>query len=465
MTVPPAAYVLSDERLLATRGEHVDRRAHRPARGRAEWPFIAVCVFAPVWWAFGLLSVSFLALAPFMIYSMLRRRRRVVLPAGFAWWIGFLVVVAASSFALTSTAPGTLPEAAGEQLLGWATNLGNFIGCMVVVLWICSHDEVELPKQNLVRHFGVFGVWVVLGGYLGLALPHLQFTSPTELLLRSTIGNGPWMALIETPQGAQVQDILGDIGSARPAAPFAYTNVWGEMLSLLLVFAFLAWWTYGTRRTKTFVVLLIAAASIPALLSLNRGLWLGVGVMVVWLVFMLLRARRTGTVVMLIGAVLVSGAALVISPASDILQERAANGHSDSIRAALANDAIEGASASPLIGWGVMRQTQGSPHSIAIGQTTDCDNCGNRRVGSTGQLWFLMFAYGYLGAFLYFAFFLAVLWSYRDDLSPVGIGATSVIVLAAFYSIAYTHPLIAMVTTMAAVGLLHRNRADAVAAT
>lgn len=413
----------------------------------------------------GLLHIAFLILAPFMIVAMLRDKRRIVLPRGFAWWIAFLLVAGASVFALTSTAPETLPEPASGQILGWLTNVGNFVACMIVLLWICSHDEVELPKQNLVRHFGIFGVWVVAGGYLGLALPHLQFTSPTELLLRSTIGKGPWMALIETPQGAQVQDILGDAGSPRPAAPFAYTNIWGEMLSLLLIFAFIAWWTYGTRRTKVFVVLLVAAATVPAVLSLNRGLWLGVGVLVAWLAFMLLRARRTGTVVMLIGIVLVAGVGLVISPASGILQERAANGHSDSIRSALATDAVEGAAASPLIGWGVMRQIQGSPNSIAIGQSTDCDNCGNRRVGSTGQLWFLMFAYGYLGAFLYFAFFLAVLWSYRDDVSPVGIGATSVIVLAAFYSIAYTHPLIAMVTTMAAVGLLHRNRVDATAAT
>ncbi len=233
------------------------------------------------------------------------------------------------------------------------------------------------------------------------------------------------------------------------------------MLSLLLLLGFIGWWTWGGSRGRLYAVALLALAAVPAILSLNRGLWIAVIVLVAWVLLQLARSGRLAAVAAVVAIVLMSGALIAVSPAAQVLEDRANNGHSDSIRETLAASAIEGAQASPVIGWGVMRQIQGSPQSIAVGATDSCDQCGNRRIGSQGQLWFVMFAYGFVGMFLFFGFYVANLWRYRNDTTVLGVAASGVIVLTVFYSIAYTNGLLGMAVAMVAIGLLYRNEVDA----
>ncbi len=429
----------------------------RMARAAGEWPFYLVCVWAPVWWAMGLMSLAFVVLAPFMVWSLARHRRRLQFPPPAVWWFGFLLVALLGLLALGRVAPGTLPEARSGQILAWLVDLVVFVTATLVMVWICSHDESSLPLRRLMHYFGVLGLWTVAGGYLGLIVPHLAFRSPTELLLRATVGPGPWLSLLDSPRAAQVQDVLGDATSPRPAAPFPYTNSWGQMLSLLLVLGLAVWLTSENRWTRVRALLVVPVAAVPALLSLNRGLWIGVVVMVIWILVQLLRAGRLGAVVAGMCAVAVLAVALVLSPAGQLIEDRGANGHSDSIRAALAADAVTGAIASPVIGWGGMRQIQGSPQSIAIGSSENCQQCGNRRIGSTGLLWYMMFAHGLLGAALYVTALASTLWRYRRDVTPTGVAASGVVVLSLVYMFTYTNSSIGLLTTLAAMAILYRN--------
>lgn len=440
----------------------VDGVVRRGSRGVGEWPFYLVCVWAPVWWAMGVLSIGFLILAPFMVWSMMKSRRRIRMPRTALWW-GVLLVVAVVGFvALGQTAPGTLPVSRGQQILPWLTNLATYLSAAVAMVWICSHDEEELPKRRLLHHFGILGLWTVVGGYLGLLMPHLTFQSPTQIILRATIGDGPWMSLLSTPQAAQVQDVFDEGSSVRPAAPYPYTNFWGQMLSFLLVMGLTVWLTSPSRRTRVLAIAVIPIAAVPAILSLNRGLWIGTICVVVWTLIGLIRTGRLGLVLSIVSAAAVAAVLLLASPAGQLIQARSENGHSDSIRSALASDAVTGALASPVIGWGAPRQIQGSPQSIAIGSTDDCDQCGNRRIGSTGLLWYFMFAHGLVGAAAYIALLVSTLWRYRRDVTAIGIGASGVLVLALVYMLTYVNSTIGLVTVFCAIGILYRNEHDQV---
>src|SRR5690606_27872937 len=77
---------------------------------------------------------------------------------------------------------------------------------------------------------------------------------------------------------AQLQEVLG-YPTPRPAAPWGYTNLWGNNVLLLLPWFVLAGWTYARHRWQKIGMLATLAISvIPIIVSLNRGLWLGLAV-------------------------------------------------------------------------------------------------------------------------------------------------------------------------------------------
>ena len=98
----------------------------------------------------------------------------------------------------------------------------------------------------------LFGV-TVLGGLLGVLLGNVSFSSPFELVLPHGVRSNYYVKQLVHPGFAQVQDVLGHT-SPRPKAPFAYTNSWGNNISLLLIWFVVGWWVRGSRRSKCFVV-------------------------------------------------------------------------------------------------------------------------------------------------------------------------------------------------------------------
>ena len=92
-----------------------------------------------------------------------------------------------------------------------------------------------------------------------------------------------------------------------------------------------------------------------------------------------------------------------------------------------------------------------------MGKTTDCPKCGNRNIGSTGQLWLLLIAQGAVGTALYFGFFIRVLWAYRRDRSPIGMAGTLAILLSFFYVLFYTALLIPLCVVFLSIALMWRN--------
>jgi hypothetical protein len=65
-----------------------------------------------------------------------------------------------------------------------------------------------------------------------------------------------------------------------------------------------------------------------------------------------------------------------------------------------------------------------------------------------------------VGAGLFFGFFLAAIWHYRADLTPVGQAGILVLVLAFLYSVFYIATPAALTITMISIGLLWRSNAE-----
>ncbi len=429
------------------------------------WPLAALLVLYPLWWLLGLAAFAWMLFAVPMLVALLRRGS-VRFPPWFLVWVAFLGVVVLGGLTVGVSAPDTLPiSGGGERYITFALRLLHYLSVTVILIYAGNLSERELPRMRLVRMLGVLFITTVAGGLVGMLAPRLEFASPMERLL----GSGPVNLLVPGPSlganqfvqqlthvsFAQTQEILG---TPRPSAPFEFANSWGTNYAMLLGWFVLAFVLAGTRRTRWIGMVLIALSVIPVIYSQNRGMWLGLMLVVPYLVVRLALLGRYRLVMACVALTLGFAGLVAVTPAlGGVVTNRVATPHSDEIRSSLARQSIQAALNSPVVGYGTTRTTIGSERSAAIGATVDCPKCGNRVIGSTGQLWFLLISHGILGTSLYLLFFAQAVVRYWRDQSWLGIVGVQVLLLSLFFSLFYSALVSPLVIAMLSLAVLWRG--------
>ncbi len=419
------------------------------------WPIWFSLAGFPVIWFLGITPLVFPLITIPMGISLLRRGRLRV-PPGFGLWVLFLITVLASAVALNEQAPGTIPPSGTNRYFAYAMRFVDYVAMTVMMLYVGNSSQRRISQRSVMGAMSVLCGWCIVLGALAVAFPRQSFSSPFVRFLPAGLVQSDAGGETGVLRLSQVQSVLG-YAAPRPAAPFVYTNTWGNALSLLLVWFIVLCYIGGTRRMRILAGGLLVLSLIPIIYSLDRGLWIGLLLSVAYIVFRLaLRGRIALVTIFAVGAGVLA-AVVLVSPLSATIQARLNNGNSDQIRSALATGSLAAVKESPILGYGTTRQTAGSASSIAVGKSADCSKCGNRNIGSTGQLWLLLIAQGAVGTALYFGFFVRVLWVYRRDRSPIGMGGGLVILLSFFYSLFYVALLIPLCVTMLSVALMWRN--------
>lgn len=443
----------------ASRFGAVSARPVRPSRWlRPGWQIGAIIAGWPLWWALGISQFVTPMFAVPLAWQLWRRRRIEVTP-GFLLWALFLICVAASVTMLGLTPDNTLPASGSGRYVAFTLRLFNYLAVTVMMLWFVNATEEECSRERLLGWFSALALATISLGTLALAAPDFGFNPLLSPLLPGGLDTGLEAKL------AQVQPVLGET-TPRPAAPFSYTNAWGCTLSLLMPWLVVRYGAAPNPRRRAALVVMLAFALAPIIYSLNRGVWIGLIIALVAVALRMAVIGRIRILVTLVSVLVVGATVFALSPLNDVVESRLEHGHSNDVRASLANSSIDAALQSPVLGYGSTRQQLGSDASIAIGRTPDCPTCGNFDIGSTGQLWLLLISQGLLGAGLYLAFFLRVLWVYRRDHSPIGIAASLVVLLMVFYTLFYSALTVPLAVALLSVGLLYRNqklRATAVA--
>ncbi|MBA3252357.1 MAG: hypothetical protein H0T66_19115 [Geodermatophilaceae bacterium] len=429
--------------------------AMRPALLRPGWPVGALLVLYPLWWALGLGTlIVFLLAIPMLIH--LSKLRPIKLPAGFGLWLLFLIWVLASTTMLRYSPPGTLRGSASDRLVSVAYNMSGYVAATIVLLYIGNLTEQQLSRNRLVRQLGFFFVMVVIGGIVGTFFATFEFTSPLELLLPNSVAQNAFVRSLVHPSAAQLQEVLG-YTAPRPSAPFGYTNTWGNCLSLLLGWFVIGWLVRTSGRRRLAGILILFLAAIPVVYSLNRGLWIALGLCAVYAAVRMAMHGRLVAVALMFTALAVSIVAFLASPLTGVVQARLDNPKSNNIREFTTEATLEAAAVSPVLGFGSTRAATGSSQSIAVGKTADCQRCGNPTIGSNGQLWLLLIAQGFVGAALYVAFYVRSAWQYRRDRTPIGAAGWLVCVLPLFYMFIYNALVIPLLISLISIALLWRN--------
>ena len=439
------------------------RRTQSPQRhwfaSHPAWPVTALLAGYPLWWACGLADESVIILAIPMLLRMRswrRSGRSIKVPPAFGLWLLFLVCVTAGIATLGLAAPDTVVSALSNRVLSFTDRGLTYLGLTAILLYAGNLTEAELPRRRLAWLLGLVGIYATIGGLGGVLVPTFQFTSPLAYVLPHSLQNNSLVQASIYPAFSQVTDVLG-VTEGRPKAPFEYTNTWGDCLTILLPWLLVAWWSYGSRRQRRFVLATAGVALIPLVYSLNRGVWVGAGLTVAYLAVRLAARGKIAMLGLLCAALAVVAVAVVATPLQGLITSRLQHQQSNSIRGSLSATAIQDANAAPIIGYGDTRHQQGSASSITVGPTAACPSCGEFPVGSNGQLYLLLVCTGWVGTGLFLAFFAYLAWRYRRDKSPYGMAGVLVIGLSFVYMFAYTAVTAPLEFTLFAVALLWRN--------
>src|SRR6266536_3212444 len=162
-----------DEWLAGKVAAHVGPTA-APQRLRPlpRWPLLALYLGFPLWWVLGLGALIWPLLTLTMLLA-LAVRGHVRVPRGFGLWFGFLVWMLGSGLQLDS----------GARVVGWAYRAALYLSATVVFLYVYNSSRERLPARTLTLLLAGFWMFVVIGGYLGLLLPHGSFATPVEHLM------------------------------------------------------------------------------------------------------------------------------------------------------------------------------------------------------------------------------------------------------------------------------------------
>jgi hypothetical protein len=423
------------------------------------WPIVALLAGWPLWWVLGLGSYIFVLLAIPMGYRLYlwkaRYGRAIRTPPGYGLWLLFLVVMFFGITMLGEDAPDTLPGGVMSHMVAsWALRAVTYIAATIAVLYAGTLTEEELPRQRLAWLLGLVAIYAVVFGLAAVADPGFHFTSPLAKLVPNSIQQADVSISTALHPALTQKQTFGGVG--RPAAPFAYSNGWGNNLAITLPWLIVGWRLMGPRRHRQICNAILAISIIPIVFSFDRGLWVGL-VLAAGYMVVRLSARNPKLLVAFVGGLLVVAVVVALSPLMGLITARINRGSSNAGRSNQAVVALKGGETSPILGYGDTRREQGGSNSIAVGKSANCPDCGNNSVGSHGQLWLLIFANGFLGAIFYFGFFGYGLWRFRRDKTPYGYAGILVLLLGFVFSVVYEAVGPTLVFMMLSYVLLWRN--------
>lgn len=431
-----------------------DRAGLHPA-----WPLQWLLLGFPLWWLLGLGGFAPLIAAGFMARQLVRSKS-LRLPAGFGLWVLFLAWMGAGVLVLWVHAPGTLEGGGPERLLGFAYRVLWYLAATAMMLYPLAVDSAKLPALQIARWMGVLLLTCMVLGLAAVLLPNFSLTSPLELIVPGADKPG-YLRTLFHPSLTTASDFLG-YEQPRPKAPFAYANAWGNNVGLLIPFFVMAW-VHGRRRARMATLpLMLGLLAVPVAFSLNRGLWLGIAVSLVYLVVILLRDRRWRALWVVTASLTIGAILLVASPLWATISLRLQTGHSDARRETVAVVVTQTTwDGSPLLGYGTTRKVSGNFESIAGGQTPNCRQCAAPPLGTQGFMWRLVFTTGFVGAALFVAFMALQFFTHVRRREPEVVVGCILIAMSAVFFFVYDSLEFPMLILMVAIGLMNRTRLEA----
>ena len=346
------------------------------ARRLPAWPVVALLLLYPLWWALGLGRADLPAArrtdaaAPARAHS---GGRAVRLPPGFGLWLD-LPGRDPGRPRICSTSTRSAPSAArrSSRLVGAMFRIGQYASLTVLLLYAGNLTDAELPRRRLVRLLGLAvrgdrRRWAARGVRRPVRVHLAGGVAAAGQACARTASCSRWCT--RTRPRSWISSAPGR--RPRPAAPWGYTNTWGNNFCLLIVWFVVAAWGRATRPGRGCSPWPAwAVAVLPVVHSLNRGLWIGLGVAAGYVALRLALGGRLWA----IGAVADRGRGTCRRAGRHPARRgRGSTGWTTASPTACASTSpsrpLSGLAESPVIGFGSTRTTLGGRNSIAVGES------------------------------------------------------------------------------------------------
>jgi len=404
----------------STYGVRLPRLGRLP-RGR---PIMWVLVAAPVWWLMGLSAFVWIGVGLVLLLGQLVNRD-VRFPQRFGFWALFLAWTMLSAVGI---------DFGGGEAITFILRELTYLGATGFFLYIYNARRDGLPDYAVVNMLALYWAAIALGGLIGIAFPNLGYTSPVAQILPSN----PYINDVVQVQFAQVHEFLG-FPVGRPSTLFRYTNQWGSAFALLVPFAFAAAGQVNSVMARRALQALIALSIIPVVVSLNRGLWLALGVATAYIglrAALALRFRLLGGVVAVAAL-----AAIVVGFTSlgELASDRVETPHSDTTRMAIYDETFTRVERSPLVGYGSTEPSEIDPSLPPL--------------GTHSQILHVAFVHGIPAALLFFGWIAATLLRSKSARSGPLFWAHVAILIFLVESVYYlmTHQILVMMIVAALI--------------
>lgn len=397
------------------------------------WPVLWLFAGLPVWWLTGLLDLILIPAAGVML-ALLARADDVRAPRGFGVWLMFVAWSGASVVMLVETA----------DLIGFSYRMALYVSGGVLFLYVYN-ARAKLRARRVTACLTAWWLMMVVGGYIGLLAPEAVLHTPLSRVLPDWLLDNDLVNHMVVRRTSQFNPESYLQVAPRPSAPFLYTNNWGNVYSLLLPFAVAHLVGLRGRRSFWAMLAVFPISAVPALLTLNRGMFLGIGVAVAYVAVRALLAGHLRLVLSLAAAGAVAVALFTALPVEERQGQRlssSAETTSTDTRASLYRDALAEVPRSPVFGRGAPLETAGP---------------GQVPVGTQGQVWMLLVSHGPVSAVCFVGWFLLALRSalHRRDAVGVAAGTTllvSVVELLYYGVLPYGLPLMMVAAALALRG-------------
>ncbi|MCQ9163652.1 O-antigen ligase [Arthrobacter sp. STN4] len=376
---------------------YVRGAAHLPA-----WPFTMLFIAFPLWWILGLSDFIWLAAGGVMLLYLIRFRA-VHVPRGFGLWLLFLIWVSFSGIQIDSSG----------RLLGFMYRFLIYVSVTAIFLYV--YNSMALTGRKVLGNLVLLWGFVIVGGYLGIFFPTAEIKTPLAHFLPPSMLQNELLNQMAVRRLTQYNPDAWFQIDPRPSAPFLYTNNWGAAFSLLLPFVAAYLWHVRGERKFWLVLAAVPVSIVPAVLTLNRGMFLGLGVALLYAGARFAMAGNKRGVGTVFAFGMVSLVIVQLLPVASRLQNRLSGSSSTADRGNLYSEAFTQTLSSPLLGFGAPRPS---------------GTIGAPSVGTQGQFWMVLYSHGFVGAVLFtLTFFVLFLETLRRS-NPLVLAANTVLLVS-----------------------------------
>jgi polysaccharide biosynthesis protein PslJ len=399
------------------------------------WPLYALFAALPIWWALGAAYFIWPLITFPLLFSLLLQGN-VRIPPRFGLWLLFLAWMFLASLQLETEL----------KLALFFYRASLYVSATLLFLYIFNASRETLPDGTILRVMAIFWAAVIIGGFLGVFLPDVSFSTPVESVVPSSFLSDQTAYYFVHPALAENMTFLGyQVG--RPKALFAYTNQWGACAAVLTPLALGAMSQMRPGIARRALGTLLILSVVPIAVSLNRGLWLSLGLGLAYVAIRLARQRNARAVVGGLVAVIAAGLVVLVTPVGGLVEDRfTAEKNSNNTRLTVYEATVRQIKESPLLGYG-------SPHGAQF-------DAALPNLGTHGQAFTLAFSYGIPALLLFVAWFGYSLFKSMPRGSPSRFWSNAAIFVLVMQLPYYNYMPTTLHVAMVAAALLWRDVVD-----